>query len=238
MLVLGIDTCCMPASAAIFDGEKLLGEVTINNGNTHSQKIMPMVGELMSSLEIRPRDIDCFAAAVGPGSYTGVRIGAASVKAMAHGTGKPCVGVSTLKALANNILFFDGIICPILDARRDRVYAAEFTGDGSLSRLCEDRAVPVAQLLAEIEETGKRALFLGDGALTYREVIKERLRDKAAFAKCNNCLNLAGSVAVLGYEEYMAGNTVGYSELVPNYIGLSQAERERRERLKAENQSK
>ena len=197
MLVLGIDTCCMPATSAVYDGEKLVGEAIVNCGKTHSQKIMPQIEALLNSLELKPADIDCFAVAAGPGSFTGVRIGTATIKAMAHAAGKPCAAVSTLEALANNVPYFDGIICPILDARRNQVYTAE---------------------------------FLGDGVLVYREEILEYLGDNAKFAKGNNNLNMAGSVAELGYEAALSGDTISYAKLAPNYIRLSQAERERLER--------
>ena len=220
MLVLGIDTCCMPATSAVYDGEKLVGEAIVNCGKTHSQKIMPQIEALLNSLELKPADIDCFAVAAGPGSFTGVRIGTATIKAMAHAAGKPCAAVSTLEALANNVPYFDGIICPILDARRNQVYTAEFLGDGTLTRVCEDKAVSLESLLDELKNLKKKVLFLGDGDLG----------DNAKFAKGNNNLNMAGSVAELGYEAALSGDTISYAELAPNYIRLSQAERERLER--------
>ena len=183
MLVLGIDTCCMPATSAVYDGEKLVGEAIVNCGKTHSQKIMPQIEALLNSLELKPADIDCFAVAAGPGSFTGVRIGTATIKAMAHAAGKPCAAVSTLEALANNVPYFDGIICPILDARRNQVYTAEFLGDGTLTRVCEDKAVSLESLLDELKNLKKKVLFLGDGVLVYREEILEYLGDNAKFAK-------------------------------------------------------
>ncbi len=228
MLILGTDTCCMPATAAVYDGEKILGEFVLNNGKTHSQKIMPLIGDMLRQLGISAADIDCFAVAAGPGSFTGVRIGTATVKAMAHAVGKPCAAVSTLEALANNVLYFDGKICPILDARRNQVYSAVFSGDGSLTRLTEDRAIALDDLLNEL--TGGRVLFMGDGVLVHRREIAERLGENASFARANNCLNMAGSVAVLGCEKYLRGDTVCYGELIPAYVRLSQAERERLEK--------
>ena len=161
MLVLGIDTCCMPATSAVYDGEKLVGEAIVNCGKTHSQKIMPQIEALLNSLELKPADIDCFAVAAGPGSFTGVRIGTATIKAMAHAAGKPCAAVSTLEALANNVPYFDGIICPILDARRNQVYTAEFLGDGTLTRVCEDKAVSLESLLDELKNLKKKVKTSG-----------------------------------------------------------------------------
>ena len=232
MLILGIDTCCMPASAAVYDGAKIIGEYTLNNGRTHSQKIMPMIAELLDSLGLKPGDIDCFAVAAGPGSFTGVRIGAATIKALARGAGKPCAAVSTLLGLANNARFFDGVICPIMDARRGQVYNALFSGDGSLIRLTPDRAIALSELLSGLD--GKRALFIGDGVPVHRGEIEARMGERAAFAPANALLNSAASVACVAAEMYEKGETVSYSELVPNYITLSQAERERKEKLKRE----
>ena len=124
MLIFGIDTCCAAATSAIFDGEKLIGQTVINHKKTHSQKIMPQVENLFSLSELSVNDIDAFSAAVGPGSFTGVRIGVATVKGMAQALNKPCIPVSTLEALAYPLAFFDGIVCPILDARREQVYNA------------------------------------------------------------------------------------------------------------------
>ena len=228
MLILGIDTCCMPAVSAIYDGEKIIAEAVLFSGKTHSQRIMPQIKGLFDELGISPADIDCFAVAAGPGSFTGVRIGTAAVKAMAHAAGKPCAAVSTLEALAFNVSCFDGIICPILDARRDQVYTALFRGGKALTRLRGDGAAPLSELLDEL--AGQKVLFAGDGVLVYRSEIAARMGDCAYFPPANNLLNSGGAVAVLGYEKFMAGETVSYSALVPNYIRLSQAERERIER--------
>ncbi len=229
MLTLGIDTCCMPATAAVYDGEKIIGEFTINSGKTHSQKIMPLIEQMLRHLDIAPSDIDCYAAAAGPGSFTGVRIGTAAVKAMARGSGAVCAAVSTLEALANNARYFGGVICPIMDARRNQVYNALFSGDGSLKRLTDDRALALKALLDELD--GKKALFLGDGVFPYRAEIESRMGERASFAPPNALLNSAASVAFLAGEMLRRGETISCGDLVPNYIRLSQAERERKERL-------
>ena len=126
MLILGIDTCCMAATTALMSDDRLVAQVVQNNKKTHSQNIMPMIDFMLSQAEVSAKDVDGFAVAVGPGSFTGVRIGVATIKALAHATGKPCIAVSTLKALANNVVPFEGIICPIMDARRGQVYNALF----------------------------------------------------------------------------------------------------------------
>lgn len=229
MLVFGIDTCCMAATAAIVAEDRLVAQVVQNNKKTHSQRIMPMVEQMLAQAEISLDEIDCFAAAVGPGSFTGVRIGVATAKALAHATGKPCVAVSTLNALAKNVACFDGIICPILDARRGQVYNALFKG-GRLDRLGEDRAIAIDDLLEELKRIDGNIIFLGDALPVYAQKINEELGRRAFFADASMRMNLASSVAEIGYEKYLCGDTVEYGELVPQYLRLSQAERERLER--------
>lgn len=229
MNIFGIDTCCMAATAAVVSDDRLVAQIVQNNKRTHSQKIMPMIEFMLKEAEIELSDIDCFAAAVGPGSFTGVRIGIATVKALAHMTDKPCVAVSTLHALANNVAHFDGIICPILDARRGQVYTALFNG-GNMCRIAEDSACSIAELCKELAGTGERVMFLGDGVAAFGEQISNALGDKAIFAQRMQRMNLAASVAEIGCEKFVLGETISYSALVPEYLRLSQAERERLEK--------
>ena len=226
MLILGIDTCCMAATAAVIDDTKMIAQTVINHKKTHSQKMLPQIEQMLEMAEIDVCEIDCFAAAVGPGSFTGVRIGVATAKALAQACGKPCVGVSTLEALANNNAQFGGIICPILDARREQVYNGLFRGI-TMERLCDDRALGIDELLDELENFQEKVMFCGDGTLVFKEKIIEKLGEKAVFAQRMQNLNLGGSVAEIGYRECQKGNTIFYGELVPEYIRLSQAERER-----------
>ncbi len=229
MIVFGIDTCCMAATAAIMSDEHLATQIMINNKKTHSQKIMPMIEFMANQADISISDIDCFAAAVGPGSFTGVRIGVATAKALAHASEKPCVAVSTLHALANNVSEFDGIICPILDARRGQVYNALFRGR-SLERICDDRACSIEELCTELKTSHDDIIFLGDGVAAFGEYIKETLGERAVFAQRMDRMNLAASVAEIGYQKMQKGETCKYSDFVPEYLRLSQAERERMER--------
>ncbi len=227
MIIFGIDTCCMSATAALLNDDRLMAQVVLNNNKTHSQKIMPLIEFMLNQAELKASDIDCFAAAVGPGSFTGVRIGVATAKALAYAANKPCVAVSTLKALAYNVSEFDGIICPILDARRGQVYNALFKKN---ERLCEDRALSMDDLLDELENTEGKIIFLGDGLPVFAGKINERLKDRAVFASASQRMNLASSVAQIGYEEFLMGNTIDSNDLIPQYLRLSQAERERLEK--------
>lgn len=218
MLIFGIDTCCSAATSAIFDGEKLLAQTVINHKKTHSQKIMPQIENLFSLLEINVNDIDAFAAAVGPGSFTGVRIGVATIKGMAGALNKPCIPVSTLEALAYPLSSFSGIVCPILDARRGQVYNALFKNG---ERLCPDRALALSELLNELSQ--EEVIFLGDGIFPYRDEILSAM-PKAVFAPLVIANNLAGSVCEVAYEKFKRGEAVSAKELVPSYVRLSQAE--------------
>jgi len=228
MLIFGIDTCCMAATAALMDETKLVAQTVINHDRTHSQKMMPQIETMFLQAEKDVADVDLFAAAVGPGSFTGVRIGVATVKALAQAVDKPCAAVSTLQALAFNNAVFDGIICPVLDARRNQVYNALFLGGKTMTRLCEDRALGIEELLNELQAQEKPVLFCGDGTLAFRQVIAETLGEQAQFASRMQNLNLAAAVAELALMG--EGETMPAKDLIPQYVRLSQAEREQLEK--------
>lgn len=224
MLVFGIDTCSSAATSAVMSEDKLIAQTVINNKRTHSQKMMPQIESLFSLSEIDISDIDLFCAAVGPGSFTGVRIGVATVKAMAQAKNKPCAAVSTLEALAFPFSYFDGIVCPVLDARRSQVYNALFEGG---ERLCPDRAIALSELLDSL--SGKRVMFVGDGIFVFRDEILKALPN-ALFAPKMLAMNLASSVCEVGLMKFKKGETVSCDLLVPSYVRLSQAEQTAREK--------
>lgn len=228
MLIFGIDTCCMAATAALVGDRVMLAQTVINHKKTHSQKMMPQIESMFALSETSPDEIDAFAAAVGPGSFTGVRIGVATAKAMAQAADKPCIAVSTLEALAYPSKHFDGIISPILDARRSQVYNALFEGGKrGMTRLCPDRTLTLAELFGELAADGRDVLFMGDGVLAYQNEIREALGKSAYFAPRVTGMNLGGAVAEIGLEKFEKGETVHYSKLVPQYVRLSQAERDK-----------
>ena len=230
MLVFGIDTCCMAATAAIMSDKIMVAQTVINQNKTHSQIMMPQIEQMFKAAEVEPAEVDAFAAAVGPGSFTGVRIGVATAKALAQAADKPCIAVSTLEALAFSSKYFDGIISPILDARRNQVYNALFYGGKELVRQTDDRALALEELLAELKESRKKVLFMGDATLVFAQEIKSALGDLAYFAPKVSNLNLAGAVAEIGLEKLKKSEITEYGRLVPEYIRLSQAEREKLER--------
>ncbi len=244
MLILALDSTAQVGSVALCEGDgHLLAECTLNTGNTHSETLLPTVEFLLKSCGVTVDDIDLFACTAGPGSFTGVRIGAATVKGLAFGKGKPCVGVSTLEALATNARAFEGIICPCMNARRQQVYNALFESkDGKLTRLCEDRALAIEDLLKEVSEYApeKRIYLVGDGA----ELVMDFDEFCEQFPVLDGCMILLGerlrnqsgySVALVALEAYRNGNVCTDAELAPVYLRPSQAERMRMEKMKNEN---
>lgn len=232
MIILAFDGTAKCASCAVLRDEVCLGEYNIDNGLTQSELLLPMAESLMKSLKLEYSDVELFATSVGPGSFTGVRIGAALVKGLAFGRNIPCAEVSTLEALAENASGLRGIIVPAMDARRGQVYTAIFRCDGeNLTRLCEDMAISITELGDRLREFDEPIYITGDGY----EVARKNL---AAFGlKLENTPvalrnESAASVAKVALRQYREGKTVSDVELSPTYLRLPQAERERLERSK------
>lgn len=227
MKILAVDTSSAVASCAICEEDKLVCECVLNNKLTHSQTLMPMIDEVFKKSELTPQDIDVFAVANGPGSFTGLRIGVTTIKGFAGATGKPVVGVNTLEALCYNLPFCPHIIAPIMDARREQVYNALYRfKNGNLVEIAAPRAIALCDVLDELEKLGESVVFLGDGVPVFREKIKDKLKENALFAPQNANAQRAASVA----EAAKNKETINYSELVPVYLRKSQAEREADER--------
>lgn len=234
MKILAIDTASNVATAAVVEDGILLGESVLNFKRTHSQKIMPMIDALLTDLELEARDIDVFAVANGPGSFTGLRIGVATVKALAHAVNKPVVGVSTLAGLAYNLPYCEHIIVPIMDARRDHVYTASYIWDeDGFRELSGDEVISIAECADSCGEL-LDTVFVGDGVPVYREYLTQRLGYRAHFAPVTALMQRASSIAAIAYEKAQKGETMKYNELVPFYIRKSQAEREYEEKHKEE----
>ena len=191
-------------------------------------KIIRCVGN-PEKLELNVQDIDIFAAAIGPGSFTGLRIGVATVKALAHATGKPVVSVGTLEALAYNVPYAEHIIVPIMDARRDNVFTASYIWDEGFKEIGEPEAISIDECLESCGEF-LDTIFVGDGVKVHREYIKEKLGDKAIFPPANALNSRASSIAALALDKAKRGETQSYLEMKPYYIRKSQAERELEER--------
>ena len=233
MKILAIDSTAIVASVALCDDEKLIALYTVNNGNTHSETLLPMVESILKEAKLTPADIELFAVSNGPGSFTGVRIGCATVKGLAFGRKTPCVGVSTLEALAYNLKGSDGILCPVMNARRNQVYNALFRFEGDrLVRLCEDRAIAISELAEEFSEKNEKVYLSGDGASITAPSIPE---DKLGFTHPVMAHQNAYSVAMCALEAYRSGNYTTDIDLAPTYLRPSQAERERLEKEKGSN---
>ena len=164
MKILALDTTAEVCTAAVCDDKRLIAEMTVNTGNTHSETLLPVVEQILKISETSLEDIELFSCSTGPGSFTGVRIGVATVKGIAYGKNKPCVSVSTLDALAYNLIGLEGIICPVMNARRNQVYNALFEcKNGEIERLCDDRALSIEELDEELSSMDKPIYLVGDG---------------------------------------------------------------------------
>jgi len=227
MKILAVDTSSNVASVAIVDDDKLVCESVLNNKLTHSQTLMPMIDEVFKKSELNPSEIDLFAVADGPGSFTGLRIGVTTVKGLAHACNKPVCGVNTLEALSYNLPYCPYIISPIMDARREQVYNAFYKWEeGTLKEFVAPRAISLDECLDELSQIGEKVVFLGDGVPVFREKIVNRLNDLALFAPQYACAQRAACVAECAKNK----KTINYDELAPVYLRKSQAEREAEER--------
>ena len=235
MITLAFDSTAKAASVAVCDGEKLLALYNIDNGLTQSELLLPMAENMLKSLNLSFSDVELLACAVGPGSFTGVRIGVALVKGIAFGRGIPCVEVSTLDELAENLRGLRGIIVPCMDARRQQVYTATYRGhDGELEKLTEDRAMAISELAEELKAYDEPIYLSGDGYA----VAKRGLEAAGIKVEATPELLIAEnaySVARIAVRKYEKGEYTTDLEIAPTYLRMPQAERERLERLAQQN---
>ncbi len=232
MKILAIDTSGGALSAALLDGDRLKAEYLVNHGLTHSQRLMPLLDTMLKDCGIGLADIDAFAVAKGPGSFTGLRIGVASVKALGFAENKPVVGVNTLEALCYHLPGAD-VICPLLDARNRQAFAAIYCRtDGAPEELLPPQAVTVDALCDRLKELERPVFLLGDGAAVYRETLAERLGSAARFAPPHLSLPRASSVAWAAKRALEAGEAADGKLLKPEYLRKSQAEQEKERREK------
>lgn len=231
MKILSLDTSATVASVAVADGNTPLAQYTLNAKNTHSETLLPMVESALGALALKISDIDIFALSAGPGSFTGVRIGAATIKGLAFNSNKPCIEVSTLHALAQNLVFKTGLICPVMNARRSQVYTALFRSNGKeLERLMPDSALSIEELDAILSEYGEPISLVGDG---YELCEQGFSKTELCFVPEAMRLQSALSVAAVALKKYESGEICTDSALSVNYLRPSQAERERAEREEA-----
>lgn len=251
MKILAIDSSGMTAAVALLEDERLLAEYSTDYKKTHSQTLVPMLEEIKNMTELDLGSIDAVAVAKGPGSFTGLRIGSATAKGIGLALDKPVIAVSTLEGLAMNAWGRDGLICPIMDARREQVYTGIYrfreeplTGTGMEYRLetvreaCAAAVEELCRMLNDMPD--EKVLFLGDGVPVYREVIDGALKIRHSYAPAHMSRQRAGSLAVLALRYFMDENKdqgiAGHghietaAEHKPEYLRMSQAERVRAER--------
>ncbi len=249
MKLLALDSSGLVASVAIMEDDTLLAEYSTNYKKTHSQTLLPMLEELRRMVELDMESIDAIAVASGPGSFTGLRIGAATAKGLGLALNKPIVEVPTLEGLAYNMCGAEGFVCPLMDARRNQVYTGiyEFVRPNGekepwaqepvlagvpMLRVVEPQAaVDIREILAKANALGKscpgrQIIFLGDGAEVYGDMIRRVVSVPYIFAPAGSRCQRAASVAALGAVYYRMGRIVTAAEHRPEYLRKSQAERE------------
>ena len=226
MKILAIDSSAKAASVAIIEDKKLLGEFFVNVGLTHSETLMPMVEDTLKNTNLKISDINAFAVSVGPGSFTGLRIGIAAIKGMAFADEIPCIEVSTLYSMAYNLIDENAIICAVMDARCNQVYNAVFdVCDEKITRLTPDITISIEELYFELEKLEKKVILVGDGAVLCYNKNKNNLNLRLAHE--NKRFQRASSVAFAAYDTYLNDNaTISSADLVPKYLRIPQAERE------------
>ena len=234
MKLLAIDSSGLVASAAIVEDDTLIAEYTVNYKKTHSQTLLPMIDELVQMTEQPLDGVDALAVAEGPGSFTGLRIGAATVKGLGLALQKPIIPVPTVDALAYNLYGCEKIICPIMDARRNQVYTGLYRFENGKMQVIHEQWIAVMEKLCEmLNELGLPVVFLGDGVSVYQNQIAEQLTVPYEFAPTHCNKQRAAAVAALALVLYRKGICQTAAEHEPVYLRLSQAERERREREEA-----
>lgn len=235
MKVLAIDSSGMTASIAVTEDEKLIAEYTIDYKKTHSQTLLPMLDEIKSMVELDLSTLDVVGVASGPGSFTGLRIGSATAKGLAMALHKPIAEVPTMDAMAYSLYGFEHVICPIMDARRNQVYTGFYSFErkdhNTVFRVLKEQfAADMEEVIEALNNLERRVIFLGDGVPVFRETIGEKLRVPFEFAPANCNRQRAASLAVLAGEYLKAGKVVEAAAHKPEYLRMSQAERERMEK--------
>ena len=230
MLLLAFETSAKAASVALFEDQKLLAQQYQNTAMTHSQTLLVMARDLLAQCGITPQQVNAVAVANGPGSFTGIRIGAAAAKGFAWGNQLPVYGVSTLEAMALGLGIHQGIVCPVMDARRNQVYNGIFRFDsGKCTRLQEDRAISLEDLEKELKNFQESIFLVGDGSILCYNTLLKSVPQLILPAE-HRMQQQAAGVGLAALQRIAAGDPGDGSTMVPNYLRLSQAERERLER--------
>ena len=231
MNILGIDTSSEVAAVAVMNEEKLIAEYILNYKKTHSKNLMPMIDQVLKSCDMKMDDIDLIGVCTGPGSFTGLRIGVATAKAMAHVKDMPLVSVDTLSALAFNMSTSKGYIVPILDAQRGQVYSASYLWENGTLKMTRDiRVEKLEELIDYLKTLDGTAVVLGEAANLYREVLESV--ENIEIPPSSHRLSRASSICEIAKEKYSRGETTSHFDMSPLYIRKSQAEVQYEEKMK------
>ncbi len=233
MRILAIESSSLVASVAIVEDGVTLAEYTANFKMTHSQTLLPMIDSMVSLFGIDLATVDAIAVSGGPGSFTGLRIGSATAKGLGLALDKPLIHVPTLDGTAYNLYGAKGLICPIMDARRNQVYTGIYRFEQEFEVVMEQDAMDMGELIEKLNAMGERVIFLGDGVPVHEKRIKESMTVPYDFAPAHMNRQRAASVAVLGAAYFAEGKIETAAEHGPDYLRKSQAEREREERENA-----
>lgn len=234
MKILAVDSSGLVATVAILEDDELIAEYTINYKKTHSETLLPMLDEIRQMTELDLDTIEAIAVAKGPGSFTGLRIGSATVKGIAYAKNIPVVAVPTVDALSMNLWGTDKLVCPIMDARRNQVYTGLYDFVGDRHRVVMGQtAMGIEELCEIINEKDLSVVFLGDGVPVYKDIIEEKLKVSHLYAPANMNRQRAASLGVLAFQYIEKGIVETADEHKPEYLRLSQAEREREESIKS-----
>ena len=231
MRILALDSSGLVATVAILEDDQTIAEYTVNYKKTHSQTLLPMLDEIVKMTEQDLQTVDAIALAAGPGSFTGLRIGSATVKGLAQALNKPVISVPTVDGLAGNLYGTDKLVCPIMDARRNQTYTGlyEFVkNEEEYEMRCvrQQCAVDIADIISEINELGREVIFLGDGVPVFKDIITTESTVPVVFAPAHLNRQRAGALGVLGAKLYAQGIVETAAEHKPDYLRKSQAERE------------
>ncbi len=235
MKILAIDSSGLVASVAVIENDTLLAEYTVNYKKTHSQTLLPMLDEVKKMTELDMESLDAVAIAAGPGSFTGLRIGAATAKGLCLALNIPLIPVPTVDALAYNLAGSASLVCPLMNARRNQTYTGIYQFEGNeMTVLREQCVLSLEEIIEDLNEREGSVVFLGDGLSVFEEQIKELCKLPYRFAPAHMREQRAGAVAYLGAKLFREGKAISSDDFAPTYLRLSQAERERLEKEKKE----
>ncbi len=235
MRILSIDTSTFIASVALTVEERIVAESTFSCERTLSARLMPEIERLLADAGLSALDMDLFACATGPGSFTGVRVGVATVQGLALSTGKPCVGFSNLALLAMNFPLAAHPVCAMIDARKDEVYAALYDTSAIIpTPIINECVTSPERILDQIRDASdKQVIFVGDGAQRYGDLISDRMGELAIFAPFTHQVGHAANGTLLSLDSYRKGQVLEPAKLLPVYLRASEAEYAKLDRQKA-----